>query len=151
MLVIGSDHAGYPLKKDIIKFLENRQIDFFDVGTYDGEKGDYPKYALLVAQSIISGKAEKGLLFCGSGVGMSISANKINGIRCVVCSEPYSAIMSRQHNDCNVLALGSRVVGPELAILIVESWLQSNYEKGRHKKRLEQIALIEKQKENAVL
>lgn len=143
MIALGSDHVGIELKKEIIKFLEEKNIDYKDFGTFDRERTDYPIYAEKVAKSIISGESEKGLLFCGTGVGISIAANKINGIRAVVCSDCYSAKLSREHNDTNILALGSRVVGVDLAKLIVTSWLEAEYEGGRHQRRIDYIHKIE--------
>ncbi len=145
MIVLGSDHAGYQLKEAVTKYLTNKSIDFFDVGVCKGEIEDYPRIAYEVTEMIKCKKADKGILFCGSGIGMAIAANKVNGIRCAVCSEPYSAKMSRLHNDSNVLALGNRVVGKELAIMIIDIWLNCDYEGGRHTKRLNLIGDIEKQ------
>ena len=142
MIVVGSDHAGFPLKKHILSTFEEKGIEYLDVGTYENQRGDYPQYAYKAAKMILAGKAEKGILFCGSGIGMAITANKISGIRCAVCSEPYSAMMSRVHNDANMLALGSRVVGNELASLIVDTWVNSDYEGGRHQARLDLIERI---------
>ena len=142
MIVVGSDHAGFPLKKHILSILSEQGVDYIDVGTHEDQKGDYPLYAHEAAKLIVSGRAEKGILFCGSGIGMAITANKIPGIRCAVCSEPYSAMMSRAHNDANMLALGCRVVGNELAALIVDTWLNSQFEGGRHQARLDIIDSI---------
>ncbi len=144
MIVLGSDHAGFPLKEIIIRYLNDKSIGFIDVGVSQGEKEDYPIIANKVAEMIKTNKADKGILFCGSGIGMAIAANKVVGIRCAVCSEPYSAKMSRLHNDANVLALGYRVVGEELAVMIVDIWINSKFEGGRHIKRLNQISDIEK-------
>ena len=144
MIVLGSDHAGFPLKEIIIRYLNDKSIGFIDVGVSQGEKEDYPIIANKVAEMIKTNKADKGILFCGSGIRMAIAANKVVGIRCAVCSEPYSAKMSRLHNDANVLALGYRVVGEELAVMIVDIWINSKFEGGRHIKRLNQISDIEK-------
>jgi len=143
MIALGSDHAGFPLKQVILDYLDRSRIAYIDVGTKIDEKGDYPIYAKKVVACIASGNAEKGILFCGTGIGMAIAANKFNGIRCAVCSEPYSARMSRTHNNCNILALGSRVVGGELAIMIVNEWLETEYDGGRHTRRLEIIHSFE--------
>ncbi|TCL58870.1 ribose 5-phosphate isomerase B [Kineothrix alysoides] len=137
MIILGSDHAGFSLKLVIIDFFERNNIDYMDIGTYEGERGDYPNYAFKVAEMIVRGDAERGILFCGTGIGMAIAANKIRGIRCAVCSEPYSALLSRQHNNSNILSLGARVVGSELAIMIVKIWLEGEYEHGRHQNRLD--------------
>ena len=144
MIVLGSDHAGFPLKEIIIRYLNDKSIGFIDVGVSQGEKEDYPIIANKVAEMIKTNKADKGILFCGSGIWMAIAANEVVGIRCAVCSEPYSAKMSRLHNDANVLALGYRVVGEELAVMIVDIWINSKFEGGRHIKRLNQISDIEK-------
>jgi len=142
-LALGSDHAGFELKQLIKKHLLEKGYDVTDYGTDGIERTDYPIYGEKVARAVADGKADKGILVCGSGVGISISANKVNGIRAVVCSEPYSALLSRNHNDTNVLALGSRVVGSELALMIVDVWLSGEYEGGRHAQRVNQIAEIE--------
>ncbi|WP_218822755.1 ribose 5-phosphate isomerase B [Thermoanaerobacterium thermosaccharolyticum] len=144
MIALGSDHAGYELKIEIAKYLKEKGIEYIDFGTYGTERVDYPIFALKVANEVASGKCEKGILFCGTGVGISIAANKVKGIRAVVCSEPYSAALSRAHNNTNILALGSRVVGLELAKMIVDQWLNTPYEGGRHQKRIDQISKIER-------
>jgi len=142
-IVIGSDHVGYPLKEYLKKLLKDMGWEVEDCGTNSRTRTDYPIYANKVAQKIISGEYEKGILICGSGVGMSITANKIHGIRAVVCSEPYSAVLSRKHNNTNVLCMGSRVVGEELAEMILKDWLAAEYEDGRHQKRLDMIKELE--------
>lgn len=144
MIAIGSDHAGYALKMKIIQALEEWKIPYRDFGTDNEERTDYPIYAEKVARAVSSDECQKGILICGTGVGISIAANKVAGIRAVVCSEPYSAKLSREHNDTNVLALGSRVVGEELAKMIVRIWLETEFEGGRHQQRIEQIAHLEK-------
>lgn len=141
MIAIGSDHAAFEFKEQIKKHLELKGVEYRDYGCYSNERVDYPVYGEKVARAVAQGECEKGLLFCGSGVGISISANKVNGIRCVVCSEPYSAVLSRQHNDTNVLALGARVVGIELAKMIIDMWLETPFEGGRH---LDRVRMIEK-------
>ena len=142
-IAIGSDHVGYPLKEEIKKYLEELGFTFKDFGAHSTERTDYPLFAKEVTSAVASGAADAGILICGTGVGMSITANKVKGIRAVVCSEPYSAMLSRQHNNTNVLAMGSRVVGPELARMIVKSWLEAEFEGGRHAFRLEIISQIE--------
>lgn len=114
-----------------------------DCGTHSRTRTDYPLFANKVAQKIIAGEFEKGMLICGSGIGMSISANKVHGIRAVVCSEPYSAVLSRKHNNTNVLCMGSRVVGEELAEMILKDWLAAEHEGGYHQKRLDMIKELE--------
>jgi len=143
MIALGSDHAAYDFKQEIMKYLSEREIQYKDFGCFDKERTDYPKYALTVSKAVVAGECEKGILFCGTGVGMSIAANKVKGIRAVVCSDCYSAKMSRQHNDSNILALGSRVVGIELAKLIIDEWLNTEYDGARHENRINMIRKIE--------
>ena len=114
-----------------------------DFGTYSAERCNYPEFAFLAASAVAGGECEKGIVCCGTGVGISIAANKVKGIRCVCCSEPYSALLSRQHNNTNMLAMGSRVVGKDLALMIVDQWLQGKYEGGRHQIRLDEIQALE--------
>ncbi|QRN84551.1 ribose 5-phosphate isomerase B (plasmid) [Chloroflexota bacterium] len=144
MIALGSDHAGLPLKKAIAQLLDEMGIVFKDYGTYSEERCNYPEFGYKAAVAVASGECEKGIICCGSGIGISLAANKVEGIRCVVCSEPYSALLSRQHNDTNMLAMGSRVVGTELAKMIVRTWLDGEFEGGRHAKRVEQIMMIDK-------
>ena len=139
MIAIGCDHGGFLLKQEIISYLEKRGYAYRDFGTFDTKSCDYPVYGEKVARAVASGACEKGLLFCGTGVGISLAANRVRGIRAVVCSEPYSAKMSRQHNDANVLCLGGRVVGPGLAEQIVDVWLHTEFEGGRHGRRVKMI------------
>ncbi len=138
-VVIGSDHAGYRLKESVKNFLIGKGMDVEDVGTHSEESTDYPLYAEKVARYIQDGKAERGILICGTGIGMSISANKFRGIRASLCTNEYMARMSRRHNNANVLCLGSRVVGEDLALSIVSAWLDEEFEGGRHLKRLTTI------------
>jgi ribose 5-phosphate isomerase B len=142
-IAIGSDHVGIELKPIIIDYLKELGHEVEDFGPYSTERTDYPIYGKKVAQEVASGNFEKGILICGTGVGISITANKVRGIRAVVCSEPYSAKLSREHNNTNIVAFGSRVVGSELAKMIVKEWLDAEYEGGRHAKRVEMIAEIE--------
>jgi ribose 5-phosphate isomerase B len=142
MIAIGSDHAGFELKEVIKEYLRRKGLEFKDYGTFSKNRADYPEYGEKVAKAVSEGECEKGLLFCGSGVGISIAANKVKGIRAIVCSEPYSAKLSRLHNDTNILALGARVVGVELAKMIIEMWLETPFEGGRHLKRVEMIEKI---------
>ena len=145
MIALGSDHAGRPLKLEIIKLLEDRGIPFTDYGTDSEARCDYPVYGIKAAQAVASAECERGIIFCGTGVGISIAANKVKGIRCVVCSDCYSAVLSRNHNDANMLALGSRVVGVDLARMIVSMWLDAGFEGGRHAQRVEMIHQIEQE------
>jgi ribose 5-phosphate isomerase B len=142
-IAIGSDHVGYPLKEEIKKYLEELGYPYQDFGAHSMERTDYPLFAKDVTSSITSDQADLGILVCGTGVGMSITANKVKGIRAVVCSEPYSAMLSRQHNNTNVLALGARVIGSELARMIVKAWLEAEFEGGRHAARVEMISQLE--------
>lgn len=146
-IAIGSDHVGYELKPAIIEYLEELGHTVEDFGAYSSERTDYPIYGKKVAEEVVAGNFDCGILICGTGVGISISANKVNGIRAVVCSEPYSAKLSKQHNNTNILAFGSRVVGKELAKMIVSEWLNAEYEGGRHGKRIEMIKEIENENE----
>lgn len=145
-IAFGCDHVGFILKEEILAHLSARGVEVVDKGTWSQERTDYPHYASAVAQAIINGEVESGILICGTGVGISITANKFPGIRAVVCSEPYSAQLSRQHNNTNVLAFGSRVVGLELAKMIVDAWLDAAFEGGRHQTRVEAITAIEREK-----
>ncbi len=144
MIALGSDHAGLPLKNTIAQLLDEMGIAYKDYGTYSEERCNYPEFGYKAAVAVASGECDKGIICCGSGIGISLAANKVEGIRCVVCSEPYSALLSRQHNDTNMLAMGSRVVGTELAKMIVKTWLEGEFEGGRHAKRVEQIMMIDK-------
>lgn len=143
MIAIASDHVGYSLKQSIMQMLHDKGESFIDCGTYDTQRCDYPIYGARAALAVASGKCERGIVICGTGVGISLSANKIHGIRCVVCSEPYSAVLSRQHNNTNMLALGARVIGDDLAKMIVTMWLEASYEGGRHQHRLDQLTKLE--------
>jgi ribose 5-phosphate isomerase B len=145
-IAIGSDHIGYPLKVEIKKYLNEMGYAVQDFGTNSEVRTDYPIFARAVTSAIVSNQADAGILICGTGVGMAITANKVKGIRAVVCSEPYSAMLSRQHNNTNVLTFGSRVVGLELARMIVKAWLEAEFEGGRHATRLEIISRIEEER-----
>lgn len=138
-IAIACDHSGIELKDAIKSYLTNRQIPFMDFGTHHQESCDYPLFAEKVCKAVINQSADLGILICGTGVGMSISANKYTGIRAVVCSEPYSAILARRHNNANVLCLGARVVASGLAAIIVEGFLSASFEGGRHQTRLDLI------------
>lgn len=146
-IAIGSDHIGYPLKEEIKAYLSELGYECQDFGAHSTERTDYPLFAKDVTAAVSSNQADLGILVCGTGVGMAITANKVKGIRAVVCSEPYSAMLSRQHNNTNVLTLGARVVGPELARMIVKTWLEAEFEGGRHADRLEIISQIEAERE----
>lgn len=143
MIALGSDHIGFELKEPIKAYLQQRGIEVKDFGSFNNQRTDYPTYARLVARAVVAGECVRGILCCGTGVGISIAANKVRGIRAVVCSEPYSAKLSRQHNNTNILCLGSRVVGVELAKMIVDEWLAAEFEGGRHANRVRMIEEIE--------
>ena len=143
MIAIASDHAALEMKDAIKQYLIERGEKVEDFGTCTKERVDYCDYGFQVGEAVASGKYERGIVFCGTGVGISISANKVRGIRAVVCSEPYSARLSREHNDTNILALGARVVGIELAKMIVDTWLSTPFEGGRHGDRVRKIAEYE--------
>ena len=143
-LALGADHVGYDLKEAVKAYLTERGAAFHDYGTHSRDRTDYPLFAEEVARAVQAGTAAGGILICGTGVGMSIAANKLAGIRAVVCSEPYSAALSRQHNDSNVVTFGAQVVGPGLARLIVAAWLDAEFEGGRHAPRVAMIAKLER-------
>ena len=142
-LAIGCDHVGFELKPEIIDYVRELGHEVTDFGTITNERTNYPEYAKMVSEAVVSGDCDLGILICGTGVGISIAANKFNGIRAVVCSEPYSAKLSKEHNNTNILAFGSRVVGIELAKMIVKEWLDAEFEGGRHSERVEMIAEFE--------
>lgn len=140
MIALGSDHGGYKLKKEIIKYLEERNIEYIDFGCYNEESCDYPIYAKKVAESVSGKECDKGIIICGTGIGISITANKVKGIRAALCHDCFSAEATRQHNDANILALGARVVGSGLALKIVDTFLNTEFSNDeRHKKRIEMI------------
>lgn len=139
MIAIGCDHGGYGLKLEIIKYLEKNSLEYKDFGC-DGEAIDYPVIAKKVGQAILDGECEKGILICGTGIGISIAANKMKGIRCALCSDCFSAEATRLHNDTNIIALGGRVVGPELAVKMVDIFLNTSFsEDERHIRRIGMI------------
>ena len=142
-IVTGSDHAGFELKQALKGFLESEGHTVDDKGTLVKERCDYPDYAAAVAGAVASGEAEWGLLICGSGIGMSMSANKVDGIRAAVVSDAFSARATRQHNNANVLCLGERVVGVGLAQEILSAWLSAEYEGGRHQTRIDKMMALE--------
>ena len=143
MIALACDHAALGLKKEIMKYLDSLGLEWKDFGTYTTDSCNYPEFGYKAAKAVASGECDRGIICCGTGVGISLAANKVKGIRCVVCSDVYSALLSRQHNDTNMLSLGARVVGVDLALMIVTSWLDGEYECGRHKKRLDMIKEIE--------
>ena len=142
MIAIGSDHAGYALKCEIIKHLEEKGVQYIDCGC-NGESVDYPDLAEKTCAKVVSGEADKGILICGTGVGISISANKIKGIRAALCGDWYSAKYTRLHNDANVLCMGGRVIGAGLAAEITDIFLETEFEGGRHARRVDKIMKLE--------
>lgn len=137
---IGNDHVAVDYKEHLITHIEktygHKVINF---GTDSTERFDYPKVGKVVANAVVNGEVDRGIVICGTGIGIGISANKVEGIRCAICSEPYSAKLSREHNDSNMIAFGSRVIGLEMAKMIVDEWLQADFEGGRHQKRIDMI------------
>lgn len=142
-IAIGSDHGGYELKEHIKSYLDENGIEYVDCGTDSTESVDYPEFGQKVAEAVKEGKCDKGIVCCGTGIGISIAANKVPGIRCALCSDCYSAKMSREHNNANVLAMGARVLGRDLAIEIVSTWLKTDFQGGRHERRVDKIEGIE--------
>lgn len=142
-IAVGSDHAAFAFKSELAKWLCEAGHDVVDFGAPSTEPVDYCDYGFAVAKSVGSGKFDRGLLFCGTGVGIGICANKVKGVRAATCSEPYSAMQSRSHNDANVLALGARVVGLELAKMIIDVWLKTHFDGGRHAERIRKIEAFE--------
>lgn len=143
-IAIGCDHGGYLLKQDILIWMEEHDIDVEDVGCFSTESVDYPIYGEKVARLVASGACEKGIVICTTGIGISITANKVKGIRCALCGDPLSAEMTRRHNDANMLAMGAGIVGPNLAERIVEVFLNTAFEGGRHARRVGLITEMEK-------
>ncbi len=143
-IAVGADHAGYQLKDKIKQHLEQQGLEVRDEGTLSSESVDYPDYARLVAHDVIEQRADFGILVCGTGIGMTMAANKVNGIRAANVRSEYEAQMSREHNNANVLALGARVVNEDDALRIVDNWLATQFAGGRHERRVEKISEIEK-------
>lgn len=143
-IAIGCDHGGITLKDSIVNYLEERGVKIEDFGTFGTESVDYPDFAYKVARSVADGKADKGILMCGTGIGISIAANKVNGIRCALCHNTETARLTALHNDSNVLAMGGRVIDSDTAVNIVKTWLDTPFEGGRHINRINKISEIEK-------
>lgn len=140
MIALGSDHGGFELKQEIIAYLKEKNLEFKDYGCESKQSCDYPVYAKKVANAIVSGECDRGILICGTGIGISITANKVKGIRAAVCHDTFSAQATREHNDANILAMGARVVGPGLALKIVETFLNTEFSNDeRHIRRIEQM------------
>lgn len=140
---IGNDHVAVEMKQQITEFLENLGHEVVNFGTDSTQRCDYPVYGEAVANAVAKGEVDCGVLICGTGVGISLSANKVKGIRACVCSEPYTARLSKQHNNTNIIAFGARVIGIELAKMIVDEWLKAEFEGGRHQQRVDMIAQIQ--------
>ncbi len=143
MIAIGSDHGGFELKNEIIKHLKKRGFTVEDFGTFSKDSVDYPDIAKAVCEPVAAGKFSFGILVCGTGIGISIAANKIKGIRAALCADPYSAAKAKQHNNANVITLGGRVTGPDLAMTIVDAYIDADFEGGRHQKRVDKIMDLE--------
>lgn len=141
-IAMGNDHVAVEMKNLIKAHLEGKGHEVLDLGANSTERCDYPEYGEKVARLVAGGGCDAGIVICGTGVGISLAANKVSGIRAVVCSEPYSAMLSKQHNNTNILAFGSRVIGIELAKMIVDQWLAAEFEGGRHQKRIDMVAVI---------
>ncbi len=144
MIILGSDHGGFALKEYIKEFLKSKDIPHEDLGTFSEESVDYPDYAIKVAQMVANDPSSQGILCCGTGIGMSIAANKIQGIRAALCQDLFCAQMSRKHNDANILCLGARIIDKELALKIVQTFLTTKFDGGRHSNRLNKIQKFEK-------
>ena len=142
-IAIGNDHVAVDMKNEIKAYLESKGHEVINVGTDSSERFNYPVSGYKVAKMVVNGEVDRGVLICGTGVGISLSANKVHGIRACVCSEPYTANLSKQHNNTNIIAFGSRVIGIETAKMIVDEWLAAEYEGGRHQTRVDMIKEIE--------
>lgn len=142
-IALAADHGGFELKEAVKKHLASKGYEFIDFGTYSCESCDYPIFAKKAAEAVVSGECEKGIVICGTGVGISIAANKVHGIRCALVHDVFTAKATREHNDSNMLAMGGRVIGDGLAMMIVDTWLYTEFEGGRHLKRLQLIKDME--------
>lgn len=147
-IAIGCDHGGLVLKPAILEYLQQKGIEYVDYGTYSDASVDYPDYAVPVAKAVQEGTADKGILMCGTGIGITIAANKFDGIRAAVVSDEFCAAATAEHNNANILGLGGRVVSPEKAVKLVDIWLNTPYAGGRHQKRLDKITAIEQSQKN---
>ena len=143
MIAIACDHAGIDLKPHVIDVLNELQLPYQDFGTFTHDSVDYPVYGEMAARAVASGQCELGIIMCGTGVGIGIAANKVHGVRCVICSDPYSALMSREHNNANMLAMGARVVGSEVAKLLVRTFVTAQFNGQRHARRVDQIMALD--------
>ena len=135
-IAIASDHGGYQLKEEVKKYLEDRGIEILDLGTNSEESVDYPEYGHACGEAVASGKADRGIVCCGTGIGISIAANKVKGVRCALCTDVNMAVMTRKHNDANMLAMGGRTTDTKTALEITAAWLDTEFEGGRHQRRV---------------
>ncbi|HHX13821.1 MAG TPA: ribose 5-phosphate isomerase B [Clostridiales bacterium] len=149
LIALAADHGGFILKETVKEHLTKRGIEWRDLGTKSEDSVDYPYYGKICGEEVAAGRADRGIVFCGTGVGISISANKVPGVRCALCTNVFMAEMASRHNNANLLALGGRVLSPEQAIPIVDAWLDNVFEGGRHERRVNAISDIEKEKAGA--
>ena len=138
-IAVASDHGGYQLKEEIKKYLESRNIEVLDLGTNSEESVDYPEYGHACGEAVASGKADRGIVCCGTGIGISIAANKVKGMRCALCTDVNMAVMTRKHNDANMLAMGGRTTDTKTALEITAAWLDTEFEGGRHQRRVDML------------
>ena len=143
-IAIGNDHGGVELKQHLVQYLEEKGYEVVNFGSDVTDSTDYPIYAERVSKAVVSGECEKGILICGTGIGISISANKIHGVRCALCSEPVSAALARQHNDANIVAMGARTIGPVMAEGIVDVFMNTEFQGGRHQRRVDKIMMLDR-------
>ena len=143
MIAIANDHTSLELKKEVIRLLDEMGLAYKDFGTQEAGSCHYPIYGARAAQAVASGECDRGILMCGTGLGIGLAANKVKGVRCCICSEPYTAKMSRLHNDANMISLGARVIGPDMARMILEIWLTTAFEGGRHQTRVDMLSALE--------
>ena len=143
-IAIGNDHGGVALKQHLVRYLEGKGFEVVNFGSDVTESTDYPIYAERVGRAVVSGECDRGILICGTGIGISISANKIHGVRCALCSEPVSAQLARQHNDANIVAMGARTIGPVMAEGIVDVFLNTEFQGGRHQRRVDKIMMLDR-------
>ena len=142
-IAIGSDHGGFNLKNTVMERLKEKGYEFKDFGTYSADSCDYPDIAIEVAEKVASGEYDRGILICGTGIGIGIAANKVQGIRAALCHDTFSAHASREHNNANILTMGERIIGAGLALEIVDTWLNTEFEGGRHARRVDKISAYE--------
>ena len=145
MIALGCDHGGLALKRHVMEYLDARGLAYHDFGCYTNESCDYPDFGRAAAEAVASGECDRGIVVCTTGIGISISANKVKGIRCALCGDPYSAEMTRRHNDANMLAMGAGIIGPNMAERIVDVFLNTQFEGGRHARRVGLMMDIEKE------